>query len=39
MQLCFELKDEAVGIVDALAPPDEIIGSPFAASDGDIYNK
>jgi len=33
------LKVEAIGYYDIIAPPDYIIGSPFGASDGDIYNK
>jgi acyl-CoA oxidase len=37
IELCFKLKNEAVGIIDSLAPPEQIIGSPFAAEDGDIY--
>ncbi|CAD8063787.1 unnamed protein product [Paramecium primaurelia] len=39
MKLSNQLKDEAIGIIDALAPPDEILGSIFGSSDGDIYNK
>ena len=39
MLLSNQLKDEAIGILDALAPPDEILGSIFGSSDGDIYNK
>ena len=38
-QLCSQLKDEAVGIIDAIAPPEAVIGSPFAAEDGDVYSK
>lgn len=33
------LKDEAVGLFDVVAPPDFAVGSPFGASDGDIYNR
>lgn len=33
------LKDEAVGVIDIVAPPDFAIGSPFGASDGDIYKR
>ncbi|EGR32700.1 hypothetical protein IMG5_073500 [Ichthyophthirius multifiliis] len=33
------IKPEAVGLIDVLAPPDHILGSPFGAYDGDIYNK
>lgn len=39
MKFSNQLKDEAIGIIDALAPPDEILGSIFGSSDGDIYNK
>lgn len=37
--LCGELKDEAVGVIDAVSDPDRIIGSPLGAYDGDMYNK
>jgi len=33
------LKEEAVGLIDVVAPPDFALGSPFGASDGDIYNR
>lgn len=39
LTLCSELKEEAVGIVDSLGPPDEILGSIFGSYDGDIYKK
>lgn len=38
-ELCSELKKEVIGITDALAPPDEVLASPFGAFDGDVYNK
>eukprot|EP01015_Nassula_variabilis_P005734 TRINITY_DN14284_c0_g1_i1.p1 TRINITY_DN14284_c0_g1~~TRINITY_DN14284_c0_g1_i1.p1 ORF type:complete len:119 (+),score=35.00 TRINITY_DN14284_c0_g1_i1:63-419(+) len=38
-ELCSDLRNEVVTVMDMIAPPDDIIGSPFAASDGDIYNK
>lgn len=38
-KLCDELKHETIGVVDAIAPPDELLGAPIGASDGDIYNK
>ncbi|KAM8701533.1 hypothetical protein ACLKA7_005557 [Drosophila subpalustris] len=31
------LKNEAVGLVDAIAPPDFILNSPLGMSDGNIY--
>jgi len=34
-----ELKDEAVGIIDAIAPPDNVLGSPLGSYDGNLYNK
>lgn len=37
--VCRILKDQAIGFLDAVAPPDEIIGSPLGAADGDIYKK
>jgi len=33
------LSNEAAGLIDVLAPPDVVVGSPFGASDGDIYRK
>jgi len=35
--LCGQLKDDAVSLVDAIAPPDFILNSPIGASDGEIY--
>lgn len=34
-----ELKDETMGIIDAVADPEELIGSPFACKDGDMYKR
>lgn len=34
--LCKELVNEAVCLVDVLAPPDFIINSPLGMSDGDV---
>ena len=34
-----KLSNEAAGLIDVLAPPDVVVGSPFGASDGDIYRK
>lgn len=39
LRLCNALKDEYIGIIDALAPPDFILQAPFGQSDGDIYNR
>lgn len=33
------MKDDFIGIIDVIAPPDEVLGSPFGSYDGDIYNK
>lgn len=35
--LCSKLKDEAVSLVDALSPPDFILNSVLAQSDGKVY--
>ena len=35
----FELKDEVVGVIDALAAPDNVHGSPLGSYDGNMYNK
>ncbi|XP_063780212.1 peroxisomal acyl-coenzyme A oxidase 3 isoform X2 [Pseudophryne corroboree] len=37
LQLCAELKDDAVSLVDAIAPPDFILNSPIARADGELY--
>ncbi|KAK3587288.1 hypothetical protein CHS0354_034441 [Potamilus streckersoni] len=37
LRLCAELKDDAVSLVDAIAPPDFILNSPIGQSDGQIY--
>ncbi|EAS04704.1 peroxisomal acyl-CoA oxidase (macronuclear) [Tetrahymena thermophila SB210] len=39
VELIKALKDEAIGFLDVVCPPDHILGSPFGAKDGDIYNK
>ncbi|KAM9836442.1 peroxisomal acyl-coenzyme A oxidase 3 [Aulostomus maculatus] len=35
--LCSQLKDDAVALVDVLAPPDFILNSPIGNSDGQLY--
>ncbi|KAM8939550.1 peroxisomal acyl-coenzyme A oxidase 3 [Pelodytes ibericus] len=37
LDLCSQLKDEAVALVDAIAPPDFILNSPIARADGELY--
>lgn len=37
IQLCGEMKDDAVSLADVLAPPDFILNSPIGMSDGQIY--
>ncbi|RWS24161.1 Peroxisomal acyl-coenzyme A oxidase 3-like protein [Leptotrombidium deliense] len=37
LSLCSQLKDEAVALVDVLSPPDFILNSCIAHSDGRIY--
>eukprot|EP01017_Pseudomicrothorax_dubius_P041281 TRINITY_DN6583_c0_g1_i3.p1 TRINITY_DN6583_c0_g1~~TRINITY_DN6583_c0_g1_i3.p1 ORF type:complete len:685 (+),score=152.52 TRINITY_DN6583_c0_g1_i3:51-2105(+) len=39
VSLCGELKDEAIGIIEAVADPEEILSSPLATENGDIYGK
>lgn len=36
LQLCSELKDDAVSLMDAIAQPDFFISSPLGASDGQV---
>lgn len=37
LRMCGELKDSAVAIADALAPPDWVLNSVIAKSDGRLY--
>lgn len=37
IQLCKDLKAEAIGLVDVLAPPDFILNSCLGSSDGQVY--
>uniref|UniRef100_A0A7G3AAZ7 Putative acyl-coa oxidase n=1 Tax=Lutzomyia longipalpis TaxID=7200 RepID=A0A7G3AAZ7_LUTLO len=37
LNLLPHIKNDAVGFVDALAPPDFILNSPLGASNGQIY--
>ncbi|XP_035915994.1 peroxisomal acyl-coenzyme A oxidase 3 [Anopheles stephensi] len=37
LRICDELKDSAVAIADALAPPDWVLNSVIAKSDGRLY--
>lgn len=36
LALCGQLKDDAVALVDAIAPPDFILNSPIGMSDGQV---
>ncbi|XP_030636042.1 peroxisomal acyl-coenzyme A oxidase 3 [Chanos chanos] len=37
LTLCGQLKDEAVALVDVMAPPDFILNSPIGKADGELY--
>jgi len=37
INLCSILKDQAVSLVDAVAPPDWVLYSPIGRSDGQVY--
>uniref|UniRef100_A0A8C7NZ74 Acyl-coenzyme A oxidase n=1 Tax=Oncorhynchus mykiss TaxID=8022 RepID=A0A8C7NZ74_ONCMY len=36
LTLCSQLKDEAIALVDAVAPPDFILNSPIGNADGEV---
>jgi acyl-CoA oxidase len=38
-KLCAQLKDELVGIVDSIGPPDEVLNSAIGGSDGNLYER
>ncbi|KAM3857625.1 peroxisomal acyl-coenzyme A oxidase 3 [Diretmus argenteus] len=37
LTLCSQLKEEAVALVDVIAPPDFILNSPIGKADGELY--
>ncbi|XP_037064766.1 peroxisomal acyl-coenzyme A oxidase 3 isoform X2 [Peromyscus leucopus] len=37
MSLCEQLKDDAVALVDVIAPSDFVLGSPIGKADGELY--
>lgn len=37
LALCSQLKDDAVALVDVIAPPDFVMDSPIGKADGELY--
>jgi acyl-CoA oxidase len=38
LDLCMELKDQLISIIDVIAPPDEILGAPLGSSTGNGFD-
>lgn len=39
LELCAQMKNDAVALVDSMAPPDFILNSPLGDSNGDVYKR
>lgn len=37
LEMCAQLKSEAISLVDSMAPPDYVLNTPLGVATGDVY--